>query len=277
MTRTSRSMAVVVLGLLLAMAGIHAQTSDRAGVLLQTAIQTEIVDGDLGKAIELYQEIVGQYGNERPVAAQALLHLGHSYEKLGDGQFRDAYDRVLLDYPEQAEPVAAARARLAALEVEATQPSAALHTELLWTTSDSGIPAQGGVSPDGRLMTYVDWNDRGNLAIRDFATGESRRLTHTADNGSGENGGLGYPFNRTDVSWGGGSPSCRHALSEVRGRAPGLVPNRCRLPGLPGVAAMARWLRLRGLWPRWRLAARGRALQVLRVRPPHVGDCGHDL
>ena len=181
MTRTSRSLAVVVLGLLLAMAGIHAQTSDRAGVLLQTAIQTEMVDGDLGKAIELYQEIVGQYGNERPVAAQALLHLGHSYEKLGDGQFRDAYDRVLRDYPDQAEPVAAARTRLAALEAESTQPSDALHTELLWATDAGG--QWGGVSPDGSLMTYVDWGDLGNLAIHDFATGESRRLTHTAENG----------------------------------------------------------------------------------------------
>jgi hypothetical protein len=27
----------------------------------------------------------------------------------------------------------------------------------------------------------------------------------------------GYPFNRTDVGWGGGSPSCWHALSEVHG------------------------------------------------------------
>ena len=65
----------------------------------------------------------------------------------------------------------------------------------------------------------------------------------------------GYPFNRTNISWGGGSPSCRHALSEVRGRIPGLVPHRCRLRGLPRVAAVARWLRLRGVRPRRRAAA----------------------
>ena len=65
----------------------------------------------------------------------------------------------------------------------------------------------------------------------------------------------GYPFNRTNISWGGGSPSCRHALSEVRGRIPGLVPHRCRLRGLPRVAAVARWLRLRGVRPRRRVAA----------------------
>ena len=42
---------------------------------------------------------------------------------------------------------------------------------------------------------------------------------------SRDNRPWGYPFNRTDISWGGGSPSCRHALSEVRGRIPGLVPH----------------------------------------------------
>ena len=49
----------------------------------------------------------------------------------------------------------------------------------------------------------------------------------------------------------GGSPSCWHALSSFRGRVPGLVPDRRGLPGLPGVAAMARRFRLPGLWPRW--------------------------
>ena len=38
--------------------------------------------------------------------------------------------------------------------------------------------------------------------------------------------------------------------------------------GLLGVVVMARWLRLRGLRPRWWLAAGRWALQVLRVRRP---------
>ena len=44
-----------------------------------------------------------------------------------------------------------------------------------------------------------------------------------------------------------------------------------------GVAAVARWLRLRGLQPRQWLAAGRWTLQVLRVRRPDVGDGGHDL
>ncbi|MCH7753393.1 MAG: hypothetical protein IH898_14725, partial [Planctomycetes bacterium] len=36
------------------------------------------------------------------------------------------------------------------------------------------------MSPDGKFVTYVDWVDEGNLAIRNLETGENRRVTHTA-------------------------------------------------------------------------------------------------
>ncbi len=71
--------------------------------------------------------------------------------------------RVVRDYADQAEAVAAARARLAALELEPTPASPALHTEVVWEEARC-VSAQGDVSPDGRLLTYVDWCDRGNLA-----------------------------------------------------------------------------------------------------------------
>ena len=79
MTRASRFLAIFVLGLLAAIAGTHAQANDQAGVMLQTAIHTEMVDGDLRKAIELYKEIVARFGDERPVAAKALWGLPKSH------------------------------------------------------------------------------------------------------------------------------------------------------------------------------------------------------
>jgi len=154
-----------------------------------------LVDGDLQAAIEQYADIVARAGGNRTVAAQALLQMGHAYEKLGRPEASDTYKRVLRDYPGQAEPAAAARVRLAALEVEATQSSPALHTEVVWAGPRCGTPL-GGVSPDGRLVTDVDWCDGGELAIRDLETGESRHLTHTADNGSGKNGGHYAMFSR---------------------------------------------------------------------------------
>ena len=188
MMRTSRCVVIGVCGLLTAI-GMHAQTNDQAGVMLQTAIQVEMVDGNLSKAIELYQDIVARFGDERPVVAQTLLHLGHSYQKLGRPEARETYERVVRDYADQHEVAQQAQVRLAAAEANAQQDGAdTLHTEVVWAGPRCGIP-QGGVSPDGRLVTDVDWCDGGELAIRDLETGESRHLTHTADNGTGENGG----------------------------------------------------------------------------------------
>jgi Tol biopolymer transport system component len=58
----------------------------------------------------------------------------------------------------------------------------ALRTELRWFAPSFGRP-HGHVSRDGRLVTYVDWVNGGNLAIRNLVAAESRLLTHTADNG----------------------------------------------------------------------------------------------
>jgi Tol biopolymer transport system component len=40
-----------------------------------------------------------------------------------------------------------------------------------------GVDTMGGLSPDGRHLSFVDWAT-GDLAVRDLATGESRHLTH---------------------------------------------------------------------------------------------------
>ncbi len=164
------------------------QSAERVEVRLKATMHQALVDGDLQAAIEQYADIVARAGGNRTVAAQALLQMGHAYGKLGSPEARTAYERVIQDYADQGDIAAEARSRLAALEVEPTPPSPALHTELMWAEA-RGVDARGGVSPDGDLVTYTDWLDGGNLAIRNLATGESRRLTHTADNGNGANGG----------------------------------------------------------------------------------------
>ena len=40
-----------------------------------------------------------------------------------------------------------------------------------------GVDTIGGLSPDGRHLSFVDW-DTGNLAVRDLSTGKNRHLTH---------------------------------------------------------------------------------------------------
>jgi Tol biopolymer transport system component len=44
----------------------------------------------------------------------------------------------------------------------------------LW--SGAGVDVQGGVSPDGRLLSFVDWSS-GDLAVRELERGTTRRVT----------------------------------------------------------------------------------------------------
>src|SRR5262249_28000784 len=69
----------------------------------------------------------------------------------------------------------------------------------------------------------------------------------------------------------------RRSLPEVGGRVPGLVPERRRLPGLPGVAALAGGLHVPRLRPHRPLAAGRWPAPVRRMRRAHLGDGRDDL
>ena len=187
-----RSHVIPLLGVVLLTAGytslLVAQTPDAAEIMFEAAKAMELIDGDLEAAIEQYQAIVTRHPDRRAIVAKALLGMASGYEKLGQVRAREVYERLVREYADQATVLALAQEGLSRLTVESTPPSPALHAELLWAEA-IGVSPQGGVSPDGSLVTYVDWLDDGNLAIRNLATGESRRLTHTADNGDN------YAFN----------------------------------------------------------------------------------
>jgi Tol biopolymer transport system component len=163
---------VAALGAALSPGYAPGQAKDnRAEVALQAAIKKEVVDGDLKAAIEQYNKILAQKATPRPVAARALFQVGQCHEKLGNAEARKAYEQLLRDYPDQRELVAEAQARLSALR----RPSA-VATRQIWAGPEAN--GSGGVSPDGRLLTYVDWNSGGNLAVRDLTTGVNRLLTN---------------------------------------------------------------------------------------------------
>jgi hypothetical protein len=92
------------------------------------------------------------------------------------GVARKAYERLVRDYADQAEQVAQARTRLAALR----KPAGAAKESGIITRQVWGAPEAdsfGTVSPDGRYLSFTDW-ETGNLAIRDLETGTNRRLTN---------------------------------------------------------------------------------------------------
>ena len=89
----------------------------QADTTLQRAIRKETMEGDLKGAIELYQKAISQSGKDRTTAAQALLRLGDCYEKQGDKQARQAYERLVKEF-QQSEYLKNAKLRIADLKAK---------------------------------------------------------------------------------------------------------------------------------------------------------------
>jgi Tol biopolymer transport system component len=155
-----------------------AQKSQQADVLFESAKQKELVEGKLEEAIKLYQRIVQDYAANRPVAAKALLRMGHCYERLGQADARKAYERLVREFGDQTETVTEARARLAALAGPGTPGKTELTVRQVWAGRNADNT--GSPSSDGRFLAATDWWT-GNVAIRDLATGEMRSVTKTGD------------------------------------------------------------------------------------------------
>jgi len=177
--RTIILRSVVLLAVLGAGAFWHfparAQGAPEAERLLQKAIQKETVDGDLNAAIELYKKIVALPGGSRAVTAKALLQLGQCHEKLGGAEAqeaRTAYQRLVREFADQAEIVAQARLRLAALGGRGAAGGLATRRVL---TDASGV---GGVlTADGKYISHVHWCT-GDVVQFEVASGQRSRITY---------------------------------------------------------------------------------------------------
>jgi Tol biopolymer transport system component len=147
---------------------------DKAAVALQAAIKKEAVDGDLKGAIEQYKKIA--QSRDRTVAAKALVRMGECYEKLGDGEARKAFERVVREFGDQKEQARDAEGRLAAMEQKAGR-SRGLESALVLKASRLGT--FGGVTPDGRLSPFID-PETGDIAVMDLRSNTPKRLTNDA-------------------------------------------------------------------------------------------------
>lgn len=166
-----RTLTAAVLAIVLGLAVAATQERRQQDIDLQAAIRTETVDGDLDKAVAMFSAIAEKYQSDRAIAATALLHLAGAYQKRGDAQAKTVYERIVREYADQREVVTQARARLGANGRPA--PTAMSHRRL-W--AGPKVDGGGSVSPDGRLLSYTDW-DTGDLAVHDLADGSDRRIT----------------------------------------------------------------------------------------------------
>jgi Tol biopolymer transport system component len=157
----------------MALAGGATAQRNQAEIDLQAAIRAETVNGDLQNAIKAYAAIVSKHKGDRATAATALVRMAECYQKLGDAQAQAIYERVVREYSDQKDAVNQARARLA--------PEAAVPVvrgdRPVWLGPKAEMSGSGQVSPDGRFITYVDWDL--NLTVHDVVTNTDRPLTST--------------------------------------------------------------------------------------------------
>jgi len=177
MRTRSRYMVVLLLACLLsAPAPLLSQS---ASARFEQGLLKENAEGTLDEAIVIFKGIADDKAADPAVRAKAQLHVGICYEKLGNAQARGAYERVIADFPKQASEVAAARDRLAALTAGPRGTSSLPTLRLVW--SGANVDPLGAISPDGRLLAYVDWNT-GDLAVRDLRLGQSHTITNKGGN-----------------------------------------------------------------------------------------------
>jgi len=144
--------------------------------LFQQALVKERAEGDLRRAIALYEQIARDFAADHQLAARALVQLGAAYEKLGSTEAERAYQRVVRDYADQGELVAQARSRLAALAPAAANGGGPVARRLL-SGEDTDLNNLFFMtpSPDGRRLAYADLT-LGGLHVHDLATGEVEDL-----------------------------------------------------------------------------------------------------
>jgi len=95
--------------------GIPSLQAETLEELYQAAIMAEKGQGDLEKAIRLYEKVIKKHeeeGIEKHLAARAQLRIGVCQEKLGLKKARAAYQQVPEKFPDQPQAVVAAARRI---------------------------------------------------------------------------------------------------------------------------------------------------------------------
>jgi Tol biopolymer transport system component len=147
--------------------------------LFERARLLEESNRSLAEAIAVYTQVAAR-SDERELAAAALLRVGLLHQRAGrTTEAERVFRRLVTGYADQAAIASQARERLTA--AGETAGPGVLGARRVWD-DPVGAPL-ASPSPDGRSLSFTDWTT-GDLALRDLASGSTRRLT---------NGGLTSP------------------------------------------------------------------------------------
>jgi len=171
--KTSSHILQIILALFLCLGFISPSLAQESEKLYQKGLVKEEGEGSLQEAIEIYNQVVDDESADRSIRAQALLHVGICYEKLGQEKAKASYEKLISEYADQEEVVALGKKKLAYLSQDKeVSNSGELSITQVWAPSKDTY----GVSPDGRYLNYIDWT-AAELAVKDLKTGETRNLT----------------------------------------------------------------------------------------------------
>ncbi len=172
-----KSVIFGVLGILIFVSLLGANLQEGED-LFQKALRMERSEGKIKEAITLYQRILDRFGDDRTLAAKAQLHIGYCFEKLGQKEAQKAYQSVIEKFADQAEQVAAARARLDEISSQ-PKPGSSTHHLYSWSDDDFLLEAQT-LSPDGSklLGIHISRDTGQNVVYKDIATGKFEFITN---------------------------------------------------------------------------------------------------
>ena len=120
----------------------------------QRALRAERSEGDLERAIGLYERVVRESADQS-LAARAQLRIGMCYEKMGLKEALDAYQRVVQAYPDQQPEVELAKERLEALAEKDERVSAVPSFRQIRIPGNLDFLSSPQLSPDGQHLAFV--------------------------------------------------------------------------------------------------------------------------
>ena len=86
--------------------------AQQAEKLFQQGMMKEEGEGNLTEAIEIYNKLVDDASVDRVIRANALLHIGICYEKLGKKNALLVYEKLIAEFSDQTDIIALARKKL---------------------------------------------------------------------------------------------------------------------------------------------------------------------
>jgi Tol biopolymer transport system component len=147
-------------------------SQESAEELYEAAIFKKDAEGDLQGAIQLFLKAIAKFPENRKAAAKAQLQVGICYEKLGLKEAEKAFQKVIDNYPEQADAVKMAKEKLVAL-MKAQSLAEKGDREFKITKIHTEKSREGYLSPDGKKLALIDYSENNfGLWLRDIAGGK---------------------------------------------------------------------------------------------------------